>query len=137
MNRRLASVLLLFFVVGTTWACASTARSGSDSSGVSLSADSYSAEDLADAPYATLYEFLNAHNDVRVGQTGAVDALGVRYRGQFVTAALYIGGSEIGSPISRLRQITPQQVEQLDILNPSEASSRYGASGGIIDLRLQ
>lgn len=48
-----------------------------------------------------------------------------RYR----AAVLYVDGSEEPAPISWLRATSPDEVERLRVLRPSEASSRFGRSG--------
>lgn len=48
-----------------------------------------------------------------------------RYR----AAVLYVDGSEEPDPISWLRATSPDEVERLRVLRPSEASSRFGRSG--------
>lgn len=70
------------------------------------------------------------------GGSGAEGAPG---SGQFTPAMLYIGDAEAGSPIPRLRQISPSDVESLELLDPGEASSRYGGDGrlAIVALTLQ
>lgn len=58
---------------------------------------------------------------------------------RFVQSQLYIDDREVGNPISRLRNLAPSQVQELRVLRPSEASSRYGGSGnvGIISIKLK
>lgn len=65
-----ATGMLAVFVLGG-WGCASTG---------SISADRYSAQDLAGLEYETMYEFLDAHSDVRVAESAADVPLTVRTR---------------------------------------------------------
>lgn len=171
MDRKVVFLLTAALAGGAAWACASA--------GVSLSSTSYRAQDLAEADYESMYEFLEAHTKVRIGESGAQQPLAVRIsrgRGRvggaanpgaggaptsgdtvnpgapgggfgggggaqargaaktasgFVPALLYIDDSETGVPIPRLRQIAPEQVESLRILDRDEASSRYGGSGRV------
>lgn len=135
MRRTTVSALVALLIAGT---------GGCSSTGLSLSSTSYRAEDFAEAQYATLYDFFQSHSRVRIGDLGSATPLYVRDQsgsssGRYAPAMLYVDEQEIGAPIPRLRQIDPSQVESLEILRPSEASSRYGGHGrtAIIDLRLQ
>lgn len=114
-------------VAGAGWACATTGGGGA--AGVSLSASRYSAEEMAALPYDDLYNFFRAHNQIRMGQTGAQTPIGVRYQGELVSARLYVNDSEAGNPISLLRQTSPADVASLTIRDPDEASSIYGGQG--------
>lgn len=144
-------------------ACASTG---------SLSSNRYSADALAEMQFESTYEFLDAHNDVRVAESASEVPLAVRTRrsgnmespsigpdtasgggpgdlgggggnegasgppGQrsigasgYTPALLYVDGSEVAGPRSRLREIPLDQIESIQILRPSEASARFGGSG--------
>lgn len=48
---------------------------------------------------------------------------------QYTAALLYVDGSEESDPINWLRDTSLSEVERLQILRPSEASSRFGGSG--------
>ena len=135
MLRTTVSALVAVLILGV---------GGCASSGLSLSSSTYSADDFAAAQYATLYDFFQSHSRIRVGDLGSATPLYVRDQsqastGQYAPAMLYIDEQEIGAPVPRLRQIAPSQVQSLEILRPSEASSRYGGHGrtGVIDLRLK
>lgn len=137
MHRTLAGTLAVLLLTGAGWACATTGTSGGNS--LSMSATAYSGGELTEAPHDNLYDFLRDHNRVRVGQLGAGSPLGVRYQGQYVEARLYIDDSDVANPVTRLRQLRPEQVASLRILDPSDASSRYGGRGrfAVISVTLQ
>lgn len=50
---------------------------------------------------------------------------------QYTAAVLYVDGSEQSDPINWLRDTGPGDVQRLQILRPSEASSRFGGSGDL------
>lgn len=50
---------------------------------------------------------------------------------QYTGALLYVDGSEESDPINWLRDTAPSEVDRLQILRPSEASSRFGGSGDV------
>lgn len=179
MRARSVYALVGLAIAGVLGACAT--------SGGSLSSMRYNAEDLAAVQYETTYDFLRAHNRVRVGQVG--DAVPIRVRrmgstslgmepgegggggggdegaptpgsgsnpetnpggglgsaqgggesGRYVAARLYIDDREVGNPIPRLRQLRPAQIKELEILRPSQASSRYGGAGdvGVVSIILK
>ncbi len=49
--------------------------------------------------------------------------------GRYIAANLYIDDTEVAFPVSRLREISLDSIETIEILRPSEATSRYGGSG--------
>lgn len=73
MDRRAAGTLVVALIGGVAWGCAATG-------GASLSSTRYTADDLAEAQYDNLYDFLRAHNRVRVGQSGSSVPIRVRRR---------------------------------------------------------
>lgn len=154
-------------LVGTSaWACAT--------GGVSLSSTRYASQDLVEADYANLFEFLRDHHRVRVSSSDAGgQLLAIQSRGQndmlgmgdrmnpparpegdageggglggggddaqapdrrvigsagYVPARLYVDDSEVGSPVSALREIRLDEIESLRILRPSEANLQFGDS---------
>lgn len=71
MREVIAATAMLAVLVLGGWGCASTG---------SISADRYSAGDLAELQYESMYEFLDAHSDVRVAESAADVPLTVRTR---------------------------------------------------------
>lgn len=60
------------------------------------------------------------------GEASNATAIG---QGNYVAAKLYVDGSEEGNAVTRLREIDLDSIERLQILRPTEASSRLGGSG--------
>lgn len=60
-------------------------------------------------------------------QSGAGQPVGSS--GRYIAANLYIDDTEVAFPVSRLREISLDSIETIEILRPSEATSRYGGSG--------
>lgn len=50
---------------------------------------------------------------------------------RYAPALLYVDGSEESDPINWLRNASLDDVERLQILRPTEASSRFGGSGNV------
>lgn len=157
-----AKVTFLMLTAVVAWGCAATG---------SLSSDLYTADDLAELQYESMYEFLDSHSKVRVAQSAGEVPLAVRARGSggmtspsigsdtaggggpgslgggggeggeeapdrrnagmsnYTTALLYVNGSEVADPRTRLREMPLDEVESVRVLRPSEASARFGGSG--------
>lgn len=62
---------------------------------------------------------------------GSSSVRGAPQSDRYVQSRLYVDDREVGSPIPFLRQLSPDRVEELEILRPSEASSEYGGSGDV------
>lgn len=128
MLRRLLPTLAVAVLSGAFLACATTGGTGG-SSGVSLSATEYSAEELARMPHANLYDLLQQHHEVRVGRSTNRTSLSVRHRGDYIPARLLVNDSEAADPITFLQQTRPGEIAFLEIRDPREASTVYGEQG--------
>lgn len=120
-------------LAGTAGACVATG-------GTTLSATDLSSRDLATAreQYETVYDFLKAHSRADFTDLGgrSHEILTVWGRGRRslsrdnpIGALLYVDGDEVPNPTPLLRQMRMERVERLQILRPTEASSRFGGDG--------
>lgn len=110
------------------------------SGGTALSSPDLGPADLAEVRgrFATVYDFLKAHSRADFTDLGgrSHEILTVWGRGRRslsrdnpIGALLYVDGEEVPNPVPLLRQTSLDRVERLQILRPSETSSRFGGDG--------
>lgn len=87
MTKASGTTVLSLLTVVVAWGCASTG---------SLSSDLYTADDLAELQYESMYEFLDSHSDVRVAQSEGEVPLMVRTRGSSGMTSPSIGPDTAG-----------------------------------------
>lgn len=110
------------------------------SGGTTLSNTMLNSQDLADVSgqFETVYDFLKAHSRATIstfgGQTHEILTVYGRGRRSLTMpnaagALLYVDDEEVPNAVPYLRGLKMSEVERLQILRPSEASSRFGGDG--------
>lgn len=108
--------------------------------GTTLSNTMLNSQDLADVSdqFETVYDFLKAHSRATIstfgGQTHEILTVYGRGRRSLsmpmnAGALLYVDDDEVPNAVPYLRGLRMSEVERLQILRPSEASSRFGGDG--------
>lgn len=96
------------------------------------------AADLEPYRDLTVYEFLRRHSRVsffdrqtagEVMYTFSYGGAGSLTQGGIQPAALRVNDHEVLSPVEELRTMSMREVVRLEILRPTEYSSRYGGEG--------
>lgn len=109
--------------------------------GLSLSSPLLTEKDLAKLPSMTVFELLSRHSRIRVDRTGADQRLFVEDRSTMGTggvsttgdrwraADLYVDGRREFDGLGTVRLLRVDEVQRIEILTSTEASSRFGGDG--------
>lgn len=129
----LSAALVALLALGGVTACATAG-------GSTLSSTMLNSQDLADVSdqFETVYDFLKAHSRATFSTSGGqtheiltVYGRGTRSLSMAASggALLYVNDDEVPNAVPFLRGMRMSEVQRLQILRPSEASSRFGGDG--------
>lgn len=99
--------------------------------------DTLTAAELEPLSEQTVYQFLSSHSQVSIRQIGGREYILVDYQGSMRSltygvprgAKLFVNGREVFEPVPYLKSMQLSTVQNLEILQPTEQSARFGGTG--------